>query len=180
MWYFQWRGQQWWEFNEFFRWGLSSTITSKKVRKNNKRLPALSEIADRSHVSDRVAASLANAAIKNLGLISQEDNTMVFERSIFADKGKKTGWPVLKELGKVQGLYLGGKRDDTLTRDVVFYTEFYLFEIKICSVLDKERLTQLQPVVVPFELIGTLDSVFIRLIPARRGTGIVHDPKSLA
>ena len=49
--------------------------------------------------------------MKYLGLISQEDNTMVFERSIFADKGKKTGWPVLKELGKVQGLYLGGKRN---------------------------------------------------------------------
>ena len=69
--------------------------SAKKVRYNTKKLPALSEMADRSHVSDRVAASLANAAMKYLGLISQEDNTMVFERSIFADKGcakeKKTG-----------------------------------------------------------------------------------------
>ena len=31
---------------------------------------------------------------------------------------------------------------------VTFYTEFYLFEVVICSVLETEWRTQLQPVVV--------------------------------
>ena len=61
--------------------------------------------------------------MKDLGFISQEDNTNVIDRYKIRRHrlrdGEKQAHLYQKELGKVRGLYFDGKRDDTLTRDVV-------------------------------------------------------------
>jgi len=96
---------------------------SKKPRYNKKPLPSLSEAADRYHVSDRVAASLANAVLKDMGVVTREDNNLVIARNKMRRQrlslGAKQAKVYTENLGKICGLYFDGKRDDTLARDVV-------------------------------------------------------------
>ena len=103
----------------------------------------------RYRVSDRAAAALYNAALKTVGLITDDDKNLVVDKSnirrsrdIFASKQKKMRSEGLKKKGGIQCLGTDGKRDkktkvceieivngvenkkfSTKTREHIVYTE---------------------------------------------------------
>ncbi len=88
---------------------LDEDYTPPKVRKvcyNTLAFPSLSEVADRYHVSDTVAASLANAAMKDLKVITKENKTAVIDRYKMRRQrlfhGRKASEAYRQPLGTVQ------------------------------------------------------------------------------
>lgn len=85
----------------------------KQMRIN---LPSLALACDRTGVSDRSAAIIASAVLKDVGIITSNDQSYVVDRSkVRRERAKKRS--VLQDLSRNQpipGLYFDGRKDKTL------------------------------------------------------------------
>lgn len=82
------------------------------------KLPFLAQACDRTGVSDRSAAILVNAALKDMGLITAEESSKIIDRSKIRRERVKTRKNLKKkheeEISCVYGIYFDGRKDRTL------------------------------------------------------------------
>ena len=76
-------------------------------------------VADRFQVPDRTAAAIANAALEDAGLITPEDSSYVIDKNKLRREREKYRMEIRENerthFEIVNGIYLDGKKDDTLT-----------------------------------------------------------------
>jgi len=81
-------------------------------------LPTLARECDRYGLSDRAAASLASAVLQDVGLVTEQDSSLVIDRNkIRREKEKKRhSVQTLNNQNRklVQGLYFDGRKDKTI------------------------------------------------------------------
>lgn len=77
----------------------------------------MATICDRFGTSDREAASIISATMKDLGLVNESDNNLVVDRNkVRRARAKERKDKLYKEIDKVVGLYFDGRKDHTLVR----------------------------------------------------------------
>jgi hypothetical protein len=95
-----------------------SKSTSKQMRLS---LPSLAKACDRTGVSNRGAAIIANAVLEDLQLITKEDRSNVIDKNkLYRERKKVRSDLSQKEREKVQvleGLYFDGRKDTTIVID---------------------------------------------------------------
>lgn len=84
------------------------------------KLPSLAQACDRTGVSDRSAAILVNAALKDMGIITAEESSKIIDRSKIRRERVKARKNLKKkheeEKTCVHGIYFDGRKDKTLTQ----------------------------------------------------------------
>ncbi|CAH0562737.1 unnamed protein product [Brassicogethes aeneus] len=92
-------------------------VSSKQMRI---KLPSLAQACDRTGVSDRSAAIIASAVLKDIGLITSEEASKIIDRSKIRRERKRTRSTLRSQLkqDKVfsQAIYFDGRKDNTLVQ----------------------------------------------------------------
>ena len=96
-------------------------IPDTKIKRKKLSLPKFAKEFDRYKVSNRAGAALANAILKDHGMITKEDTSMMIDHSKLRRERMKAGQMSEKkregkQLGKA--LYFDGKKCPTLVREV--------------------------------------------------------------
>ena len=91
-------------------------VTSSK--QNRASLKEIAKISERYGLSDRAAAAIANATLKDFGMISSDDASLVIDRSKLRRERQKYRIEIQEEekslLDLVDSVYVDGRTDDTL------------------------------------------------------------------
>ena len=85
-------------------------------KKSKLELPSVAELCDRALVSDRAAASIATAALKDAGLISGSDDTLVIDKSKIRRARKKSRSKKIATQSTedpLRTLFYDGRKDQT-------------------------------------------------------------------
>ena len=84
------------------------------------KLPSLAQACDRTGVSDRSAAILVNAALKDMGIIKMEESSKIIDRSKIRRERVKASRNLKKkheeERTCVYGIYFDGRKDRTFVQ----------------------------------------------------------------
>lgn len=94
-------------------------IDSPSTSQMRVKLPSVAIACDRTGISDRSAAILINAALKDMGVISKDDTSKIVDRSkIRRERSKARSYLInkIEETSSLseQGLYFDGRKDKTL------------------------------------------------------------------
>ena len=94
-------------------------FAAKTHDQNRKHWPNLVSAAERYQVSDRVAAAIANAALKDAGYLTETDKQHVIDKNKLRRERAKYRTEIQAEESAnyklVDGIYLDGRKDATLT-----------------------------------------------------------------
>lgn len=86
-------------------------------------LPNLAKEADRYGTSDGAAASLATAALIDIGIVTKEDQSLVIDKSKLRRERMKLKETMQNEFQEsvedITGIYFDGRRDKTMTKTKV-------------------------------------------------------------
>lgn len=81
-------------------------------------LDKLSEVCDRTGVSDRAAAMIASAVLQDVGIVSKNDRSKVIDRCKIRRARKKKRLSVVQNVRRkklnVKGIYFDGRKDKTI------------------------------------------------------------------
>jgi hypothetical protein len=114
-----------------------NTDMGETPKRNYLNLPSVSRICDRYGVSDRCAASIVTATLKDIGLVSPNDSTLVIDRSKVRRQRDRTRMTLRAEAPKsVKGLYFDGRKDKTRKQErkgKKYYSRF-ITEEHLCLV----------------------------------------------
>ena len=104
--------------------GVADTSTSAKVTsQQRRRLKNTAMASERHAVSDRAVAEIASAVLQDYGIVSAEDSSEVIDRSKIRRERHKFRDVVCAEAvsGKttVLGIYFDGRKDKTITKEMV-------------------------------------------------------------
>lgn len=98
--------------------GTGKTSSSSQMRLH---LPTLAEACDRTGISDRSAAIIVSAALKDVGIISDTDPSKIVDRSKIRRERIKSRAKLTKIFRdhppKVQAICFDGRRDKTLVKE---------------------------------------------------------------
>lgn len=91
---------------------------SKQMRIN---LPSLAQACDRTGVSDRSAAIIASAVLKDIGLVTIEETCKIIDRSKIRRERKRTRNILKTKQDKdfLQAIYFDGRKDNTLVQRLI-------------------------------------------------------------
>jgi len=90
----------------------SSSTTTSQMRVN---LPTVAQECDRFQLSDRSAAAIANAVLKDVGIISENDRSMVIDRNKIRRERQKVLY--CERESKATTIFFDGRKDETLQYD---------------------------------------------------------------
>lgn len=95
---------------------------SQAITKNMLNLPTVAAICDRTGVSDRVAAAIASAVLKDVGIISEENKTKVIDRMKIrraraSNRKRAVAASVNNQVGANKGLFFDGRKDKTIAKE---------------------------------------------------------------
>jgi hypothetical protein len=98
--------------------------TSGKVSmQQRRRLKNTARASERHAVSDRAAAEIASAVLQDYGIVNAEDCSEVIDRSKMRRERQKYRDTVCAKAGScakvVQGIYFDGRKDKTLSKEMV-------------------------------------------------------------
>lgn len=83
------------------------------------RLPTLAKTCDRYGVSNRAAAAIASAVLKDVGLITQDNSSKVIDKcKLQRERQKSRKLAIAEQLDSrlIRGLYFDGRKDKTLVQ----------------------------------------------------------------
>jgi len=108
---------------EFIPTDSENTETFPSTSQMRVALPTVAQTCDRTGVSDRSAAILVNATLKDIGIITKDDSSRVVDRAkirrervkVRRDLKRKT----IEKHPSIFGLYFDGRRDKTLKQTKV-------------------------------------------------------------
>lgn len=85
------------------------------------KLPTVASACDRTGVSDRAAAAIASAVLKDVGIITEDNKSKVIDRmKIRRERGKNRTNEILKSFNQVGGnigLFFDGRKDKTIAQE---------------------------------------------------------------
>ena len=86
-------------------------------------LPTLAEACDRTGISDRSAAIIVSAVLKDVGIVTQTDSSIIVDRSKIRRERTKTRKTLkrqfVEDASEVRAIYFDGCRDKTLIQEKV-------------------------------------------------------------
>ena len=92
---------------------------SQPSQQNRSNWPNLAKIAERFQISDRAAAALANAVLKDVGLVTENDKKLVIDKNKLRRERQKYREDIRQNQSKffhmINGVYVDGRKDATLT-----------------------------------------------------------------
>lgn len=83
--------------------------------KGSIKLSSFAESCDRTGVSDRVAALLSSSILQDLGMITEENDASVIDRSKVRRDRKRKREELQNNISTLTNLYFDGRKDSTLT-----------------------------------------------------------------
>lgn len=87
------------------------------------KLPSLAQACDRTGVSDRSAAIIASAVLKDIGLVTTEESSKIIDRSKVRRERKRTRNTLRSQLKQeevfLQAIYFDGRKDNTLVQRLI-------------------------------------------------------------
>uniref|UniRef100_A0A6P7FUP9 Uncharacterized protein LOC114334346 n=1 Tax=Diabrotica virgifera virgifera TaxID=50390 RepID=A0A6P7FUP9_DIAVI len=100
---------------------LEDRVDTPSTSQMRIKLPSVAQACDRTGVSDRTAAILVSAVLKDVGIITTEDSSKIVDRSIIRRERAKARFELKrkdKEDGSelVYGIYFDGRKDQTLVQ----------------------------------------------------------------
>ena len=91
---------------------------SQPSQQNRSNWPNLAKIAERFQISDRAAAALANAVLKDVGLVTENDKKLVIDKNKLRRERQKYREDIRQNQSKffhmINGVYVDGRKDATL------------------------------------------------------------------
>lgn len=83
------------------------------------KLPSVALACDRTGVSDRAAALIANAVLEDLGMVSKDNSAMTIDRMKIrrARKSEREACTSVADKTLITGLFFDGRKDQTLVYD---------------------------------------------------------------
>lgn len=98
-----------------------SAIVSSVTSQMRTKLPTLAEACDRTGVSDRSAAILVSAVLKDLGVISKEDSSKIVDRSKIRRERTQCRTNLKRKFNvtepMVYGIFFDGRKDKTIVQE---------------------------------------------------------------
>lgn len=86
------------------------------------KLPTLSMTLDRTGVSYRKGAMIANSVLQDLGIITEEDKSHVIDSAKLFRQRTRFHCALKEEMplsSKIKGLYFDGRKDDTIYQEKI-------------------------------------------------------------
>ena len=94
--------------NTFHKEKSSSSLTQMRIS-----LPTVATECDRFNISDRSAAAISNAVLKDVGILSECNRAMIIDRSKIRRERKKKS-QLTETFDDIQALFFDGRKDETL------------------------------------------------------------------
>ncbi|ESO05149.1 hypothetical protein HELRODRAFT_184690 [Helobdella robusta] len=95
---------------------FTNTPTTTFANRNLLQLPTLAKVCDRYRLSTRSAAAVASAVLVDVGLVSNEDSTLVIDKNKVHRAVSKARKNIFQNISEVSlnSIYFDGRKDKTL------------------------------------------------------------------
>jgi len=98
---------------------VASTVKIfKPTTQNRKSWPNLTRICERYSISNRAGAAIANSALQDVGIINENNKTLIIEKAKLSRERQKYRHVIREEENKffdlVNSIYLDGTKDSTI------------------------------------------------------------------